>query len=185
MSINCQIKWKFFSVQPSVHPTIYPLIQPGRHALMQPINTYRQTSIACNYPSTNSTSPLFYSLASAPEPVVQNREILCSCWEEMASIRPSCCPSQTSASPSPAPVSCRPTPAPPPSRYRADSDRPPDALLFSSFGLSSHEDRLWKHGGEDGVQREVCQPGVFQLPATGQPGAADHQTEQRGRFLFQ
>lgn len=58
-------------------------------------------------------------------------------------------------------------------------------FLFFPFRLSSHEDRLWKHGGEDGVQREVCQPGVFQLQATGQPGAADHQTEQRGRFLFQ
>lgn len=58
---------------------------------------------------------------------------------------------------------------------------------FYSFfpNCSSHEDWLWQHGGEDGVQREVCQPSVFQLQATGQPGAADHQTQQRGRFLFQ
>lgn len=134
MSISCQINWKFFSVQPSVHPTIYPLLQPGRHALMQPINTSRQTGVACNYPATSSTSPLFYSLPSAPEPAVQNREILCSCWEETASIRPSCCPSQTSASPSPAPVSCPLLPPSTSSPYRADSDRPPpDTLLFFPF----------------------------------------------------
>lgn len=36
---------------------------------------------------------------------VQNQEILCSCWEETASTRLSCCPSQTCASPSPDPVS--------------------------------------------------------------------------------
>lgn len=58
-------------------------------------------------------------------------------------------------------------------------------LLFLALRHSSHEDRLWKHGGEDGVQREVCQQGVVQLQATGQPGAADHQTQQRGGFLFQ
>lgn len=57
--------------------------------------------------------------------------------------------------------------------------------LFFPPNCSSHEDWLWQHGGEDGVQREVCQPSVFQLQATGQPGAADHQTQQRGRFLFQ
>lgn len=57
--------------------------------------------------------------------------------------------------------------------------------ISSSFPRSPHEDRLREHSGEDGVQREVREPSVFQLQATGQPGTADDQTQQRGRLLFQ
>lgn len=140
---------------------------------------------------------LRFVFCRGPGPVVQNQGILCSCWEETASTRRSCCPSQTSASPSPDPVSANPI------HHLVSSGSLRWLLnltwrLYSVLSLpqspplsppspprSSHENWLWKHGGEDGVQREVRQPGVFQLQATGQAGAADHQTQQRGRFLFQ
>lgn len=172
----------FFSVHPSIHTPIW-----SSH-LMQSVHTYRQFRIASGSPIMYWTSSLFFSLHSGPEPVVQNREILCSCWEEMALIHQSCCPSQTSASPSPAPVSvswlCLLIPVP--SCFWASTKYWLFTFAFFSlpFHLSSHEDWLWKHGGEDGVQWEVCQQGVFQLQATGQPGAADHQTKQCWRFLF-
>lgn len=63
--------------------------------------------------------------------------------------------------------------------------RPRCASDENNLSCSSPEGRLRQHGGQDGVQREVRQPGVVQLQATGQSGAADHQTQQRGGFLLQ
>lgn len=174
-------KKKHFSVQ-LLFTSVHPSIHTGPHTLMQPLRTYKKLGTASDSTIMNWASSLVFSFPSDPEPAVQNRGILCSCWEEMASIHRSCCPSQTSASPSPAPVSVGwlrlLIPVTGHLCTSADSD------CFLSFLLSSHEDWLWKHGGEDGVQREVCQQGVFQLQATGPPGAADHQTKQCRRFLL-
>lgn len=65
------------------------------------------------------------------------------------------------------------------------SRRPRSVGDENALSCSSPEGRLREHGGEDGVQREVRQPGGVQLQATGQPGAADHQTQQRGGLLLQ
>lgn len=184
---SCQIHQKpHVSVQlwfSSVHPSI--LVITPSCSQFTPYRKFRATS---DSPIMNWTSPLFFSFHSGPEPVVHSREILCSCWEEMASIHQSCCQSQTSASPSPDPVSVGwlRLLIPAPSCFCASIRNClfTFVVFFLLFRLSSYEDWLWKHGGEDGVQWEVCQQGVFQLQATGQPGAADHQTKQRRRFLF-
>lgn len=102
---SCQIHQKpHVSVQ-LLFSSVHPSIHPGHHTLMQPVHTYRKFRATSDSPIMNWTSSPFFSFHSGPEPVVQSREILCSCWEEMASIHQSCCQSQTSASPSPDPVS--------------------------------------------------------------------------------
>lgn len=108
---------------------------------------------------------------------VQGLEIMSSCWEETALIHPSCSPSQTSASPSLDQVRSNLL------SLHTQSDW--DLMFLLSVPCSSHEDWLWEHSSEDGVQRELCQPGVFQLQAAGQPGVTDHQTQQCGGFLLQ
>ncbi|XP_054613156.1 corticotropin-releasing factor-binding protein isoform X2 [Dunckerocampus dactyliophorus] len=50
---------------------------------------------------------------------------------------------------------------------------------------SPREGRLRQHGGADGVQRQVRQQGVLQLPPAGQPGSAAAQSQQCGGFLLQ
>lgn len=193
MSISCQIDQKHFSVQlllspsPSVHPTIYPSI-----LVITP-------SCSQFTPTDNSELPatiLWWTqprLCSIPSPALPSQ--LCRIGRFCAAAgRKRHWYVEAAAHHRPLHLLHRP---------QWVAGRPLSALvpgtmsilsvhlmfwlftfLFLPFRLSSHEDRLWKHGGEDGVQREVCQPGVFQLQATGQPGAADHQTEQRGRFLF-
>lgn len=140
MSISCQINQKHFSVQlllsprPSIHPSIL-VITPSCSQFTATDNSELPAAILW----WTQPPSLFYSFPSAPEPVVQNREILCSCWEETASTRRSCCPSRTSASPSPAPVSWPADPCLLSSRCRVDSERPPDVLIvhFSFSSLTS------------------------------------------------
>lgn len=73
-----------------------------------------------------------FNVHRGPGPAVQNQEISCSCWEEMASTHRSCCPSQTSASPSLVPVSARWSPSFHITKPRRLTSRPVFLLLSAA-----------------------------------------------------